>query len=211
MQNNYTPSASKVEKKNSSRTIGFVVVVLLHLGAFYALQSGLAKTLMDAMNGPLEASLIEEIAIEDTAPPPPPPDFEAPPPAFIPMPDISVEAPAPQQTISKVTSVKKPPPPPPPPKVVPPRSNPRRPITQPPYPTMSRRLGEEGQVILLLTVDENGRVSEAKVDKSSGFSRLDEAALKEAIRRWRMIPGTINGKASSMQFRFAVRFRIEDA
>lgn len=211
MQNNYTPSSSKADEKKSSRTIGFVVVVLLHVGAFYALQSGLAKTLMDAMNGPLEASLIEEVAVEDVAPPPPPPDFEAPPPAFIPMPDISVEAPAPQQTISKVTAVKKPPPPPPPPKVVPPRSNPRRPITQPPYPTMSRRLGEEGQVVLLLTVDENGRVTEAKVDQSSGFERLDEAALREALRRWRLIPGTINGKASSMQFKFAVRFRIEDA
>jgi len=211
MQNNYKPSSSKADEKNSSRTVGFVLVVALHVGAFYALQSGLAKTLMDAMNGPLEASLIEEIAIEDTAPPPPPPEFEAPPPAFIPMPDISVEAPAPQATISKVTAVKKPPPPPPPPKVVPPRSNPRRPITQPAYPTMSRRLGEEGVVTLLLTVDENGRVSEAQVSESSGFERLDEAAIKEALRRWRLIPGTINGKASSMQFRFAVRFRIEDA
>jgi len=93
--------------------------------------------------------------------------------------------------------------------VVPPRSNPRRPITQPEYPTMSRRLGEEGQVVLLLTVDEDGRVLEAVVDKSSGFERLDEAAVREATRRWRLIPGTINGKASTMQYRFAVTFKIE--
>ena len=211
MSDKFTPSSSKSAEKNTSRTVGFVVVVVLHVGAFYALQSGLAKNFVDALAGPLEASLIEEVVIEEAAPPPPPPDFEAPPPAFIPLPDISIEAPAPQQTISKVTAVKKPPPPPPPPKIVPPRSNPRRPITQPPYPTMSRRLGEEGVVTLLLTVNENGRVTEARVDESSGFERLDEAAVREALRRWRLIPGTINGKASSMQFKFAVRFRIEDA
>ncbi len=207
MQNSFTPS--QPVQKSSSRTAGFVVVVLLHAGAFYALQSGLAKTLMNAVNGPLEASLIEELSVEDAAPPPPPPEFEAPPPAFIPMPAVTVNAPTPTKTISNVTAVKKPPPPPPPPQVVPPRSNPRRPITQPDYPTMSRRLGEEGQVILLLTVDENGSVTEAKVDKSSGFERLDAAALQEAMRRWRLIPGTINGKASKMQYKFAVTFKIE--
>ena len=42
---------------------------------------------------------------------------------------------------------------------------------------MSRRLGEEGQVILLLTVDQRGRVVAAKVEKTSGFERLDKAAL----------------------------------
>ena len=76
---------------------------------------------------------------------------------------------------------------------------------------MSRRLGEEGQVILLLTVDQRGRVVAAKVEKTSGFERLDTAALVEATRRWRLIPGTINGKPTRMQYKFAVTFRIEDA
>lgn len=204
-----TFTSSNEVKKNSTRTMGFVVVVLLHAGAFYALQSGLAKSVLNTITGPIETRLIEEIAADDNELPPPPPKLEAPPPEFIPMPDISIDAPAPTNTISNVTAVKKPPPPPPPPQVVPPRSNPRRPITQPDYPTMSRRLGEEGQVILLLTVDENGRVLEAKVDKSSGFERLDEAAVAEATRRWRLIPGTINGKASTMQYKFAVTFKIE--
>ena len=205
-----THSASKQEDTNWARTAGFVVVVVLHVTAYIAIESGLAKTLLDAMTGPLQASLIEELTADTAAPPPPPPEFEAPPPAFIPMPDISIDAPAPERTISNVTAVKRPPPPPPPPKVVPPRSNPRRPITQPEYPTMSRRLGEEGQVILLLTVDQNGRVIAAKVDKSSGFERLDEAALREATRRWRLIPGTINGTPTRMQYRFAVTFKIEE-
>ncbi|MEQ9449573.1 MAG: energy transducer TonB [Rhodospirillaceae bacterium] len=185
-------------------------MAILHVGAFYALQSGLAKSVVDAVTGPLETRLIEEMVTEADEPPPPPPELDAPPPEFIPMPDIAIDAPAPQQTISNVTAVKKPPPPPPPPKVVPPRTNPRRPITQPEYPTMSRRLGEEGEVVLLLTVDESGRITEASVEESSGFERLDEAAVREALRRWRLIPGTVNGQPSTMQHRIRVTFQIED-
>ncbi len=208
MQPTFSKSKANV-KSSSARTVGLVIVVLFHVGAFYALKSGLAGSVLDTITGPIETRLIEEIATESNELPPPPPKLDAPPPEFIPMPDISIDAPAPSNTISNVTAVKKPPPPPPPPQVVPPRSNPRRPITQPDYPTMSRRLGEEGQVILLLTVDENGRVLEAKVDKSSGFERLDAAAISEATRRWRLIPGTINGKASTMQYKFAVTFKID--
>ena len=76
---------------------------------------------------------------------------------------------------------------------------------------MSRRLGEEGAVILLLAVNEEGRVIEAKVDTTSGFERLDEAAVKEALRprNWKFIPGTVNGKPASMSFKFRVVFKIE--
>ena len=83
---------------------------------------------------------------------------------------------APQQTAAANNSV------------VPPKVNPRRPPTQPEYPPTSKRLGEAGVVILLLTVTEDGKVSDAKVDTSSGFERLDEAAVKEALRSWRFVP-----------------------
>ncbi|MBX7199186.1 MAG: energy transducer TonB [Rhodospirillaceae bacterium] len=76
------------------------------------------------------------------------------------------------------------------------------------YPAMSRRLGEEGTVVLLLTVNEEGRVTEAKVQTSSGFERLDEAAAKEAGRTWRFLPGTINGKPASMQMPIRVTFKL---
>ena len=94
--------------------------------------------------------------------------------------------------------------------VVPPRSNPRRPVTQPEYPPTSKRLGEAGTVIMLLTVNEEGKVTEAKIDTSSGFERLDEAALKEALRTWRLLPGTQGGKPVTMQYKFKVVFKIEN-
>lgn len=197
---------------NYRRLFGFTVVVLLHALLYYALVSGLAKTLVDKLKGPLETRIIEEIKPEEQEPPPPPPKFVAPPPVFIDMPDVAITE-APSTTTITATN-QRPVVAPPPPKadvVVAPRSNPRNPITQPEYPTMSKRLGEEGSVILLLTLDAEGRVTEASVDTPSGFERLDEAALKEAKRprQWRFLPGSINGKAAPMQFKFRVVFKIE--
>ena len=75
-----------------------------------------------------------------------------------------------------------------------PKSDPRRPLTQPEYPPSSRRAGEAGTVILEVYVLENGRVGDARVKTSSGFPRLDEAAVREVKRSWRLVPGTENGK-----------------
>ena len=57
----------------------------------------------------------------------------------------------------------------------------------PVYPPASRRAGEAGQVQLRVLVDESGRPREVKVLKSSGFERLDEAAVT-AIKRWLFAP-----------------------
>jgi periplasmic protein TonB len=132
---------------------------------------------------------------------------------YVEMPDIVITENTPTAPTITTTSEKPKAPPPPPAKdvIVPPKQNARNPISQPEYPTMSRRLGEEGAVILLLTLDEDGRVTDAVVDTSSGFERLDEAAVKEAKRprNWKFVPGTINGKAAPMQFKFRVVFKID--
>lgn len=49
---------------------------------------------------------------------------------------------------------------------------------QPLYPAASRRLNEQGTVVLKVMVDEAGRVMEVMVQTSSGFTRLDEAARR---------------------------------
>lgn len=63
----------------------------------------------------------------------------------------------------------------------------------PGYPPLSRRLGETGKVILRVTLDESGKVAVANVERSSGFLRLDEAALN-AVRTWRCTPAQRNGR-----------------
>lgn len=64
----------------------------------------------------------------------------------------------------------------------------------PAYPPQSRRLGETGVVVLRVELNESGNVALARVDRSSGFMRLDEAALA-AVRAWRCTPARRNGQA----------------
>ena len=56
--------------------------------------------------------------------------------------------------------------------------------TTPTYPALARRMGEEGEVVLRVELSEDGQIASARVATSSGFRRLDEAALA-AIKNWR--------------------------
>ena len=58
-------------------------------------------------------------------------------------------------------------------------------------------------------VGTDGKVQDGKVQTSSGFPRLDEAALKHALRAWRFTPGTEDGKPVTAWHSVKVTFRIE--
>lgn len=66
-------------------------------------------------------------------------------------------------------------------------------LNAPAYPPLSRRLGEEGKLVLRVELDESGRVNIAQVVNSSGFKRLDEAAMV-AVKTWRCNPPQRNGQ-----------------
>ncbi len=66
-------------------------------------------------------------------------------------------------------------------------------LSAPVYPAISRRMGEEGKLTLRVELDENGHIGEARVVESSGYSRLDNAAL-EAVRNWQCRPSMRNGQ-----------------
>lgn len=57
----------------------------------------------------------------------------------------------------------------------------------PAYPSQSRRLKEEGTVLLLVRVSDQGTPISIEIRTSSGFERLDEAGL-QAVRQWRFVP-----------------------
>lgn len=57
----------------------------------------------------------------------------------------------------------------------------------PPYPSLSRRLREEGTVVLELLILADGTVGEIRVQTSSGYPRLDQSAL-ETVRHWKFVP-----------------------
>ncbi len=78
----------------------------------------------------------------------------------------------------------------------------------PTYPRMSRRMGEQGTVVLRVFINAEGRAEQADVRNSSGHSRLDEAAL-ETVKRWRYVPGQRAGQAEGMWFNVPVRFLLD--
>jgi protein TonB len=58
---------------------------------------------------------------------------------------------------------------------------------RPAYPSLSRRLREEGTVLLNVLIRADGSVAEVEIKQSSGFKRLDDTAVK-AVRQWRYLP-----------------------
>ncbi len=57
----------------------------------------------------------------------------------------------------------------------------------PVYPTLARRLGYEGTVVLAVDVLPSGLVEATSVTSSSGYDLLDQAALR-AVAAWRFTP-----------------------
>ena len=66
-------------------------------------------------------------------------------------------------------------------------------LSAPIYPSISRRMGEEGQLVLRVELDENGQVDTAVVVDSSGYPRLDEAAMT-AVKDWQCRPPLRGGQ-----------------
>jgi len=57
----------------------------------------------------------------------------------------------------------------------------------PVYPPLSRRVGEQGKVMLRVLVSAKGTADTVELRASSGSSRLDDAAL-ESVKHWRFVP-----------------------
>ena len=78
----------------------------------------------------------------------------------------------------------------------------------PAYPRMSKRLGEQGTVIVRVFIGLQGTAEQAEIRTSSGYDRLDKAAL-ETVQRWRYVPGKRLGSPEAMWFNVPVRFVLE--
>ena len=110
--------------------------------------------------------------------------YVAPPPPPVPLPPVEtpVAAAAPEPAAPAAA------PPAPPAPVTPPIFNADYLNNPPPvYPALSRRMGEEGRVVLRVFVTEQGTPGDIQVRTSSGSSRLDEAA-SSTVRHWRFVP-----------------------
>jgi protein TonB len=80
---------------------------------------------------------------------------------------------------------------------------------RPADPAASRRLGEEGKVVLKVCVAADGRPLAVDLEKSSNFERLDEAA-RQAVARWRFVPARRGDEAVESSVLVPLVFRLED-
>jgi periplasmic protein TonB len=176
-------------KRNNTQTrvIGAATVVLVNIGAAVAIMNGFGSTFFKP---PVESEvvIIEEVPEIEEEPPPPPPidvDLPPPPPQVI-LPNFIVESPPPQENaIAQVVNVPKPQAPAaakpaPAPAAVGLRSKPSsgRRFEKPEYPAAALRANEEGEVTVSVCVDASGRMSDVKLVKSSGSTRLDDATVR---------------------------------
>jgi protein TonB len=154
------------------------------------------------------------LTVVDLTPPPPPPAAATPPP---PKPEIIAPIPPVQITHNPPPIATSPDPTPQPPTVTPSTVS-APPVTvpvvaaaspsviqdgdlaakmvsgaPPRYPVESRRQREQGTVVLAVTLGTDGYVSSIAVSRSSGSSRLDNAALS-AVKKWRWTPVIRDGK-----------------
>jgi protein TonB len=202
-------------------------VVLFHLGALWAMQSGLIRRA-------IEAVIPVEILSEWVEPPRP--KIEAPPPTTkliqqpmlqkradlppSPMPiAIADPTPAPAAPVGVVAApvalapiaapVATKPTPAAPSQVVPPSSDADYlQNTKPMYPLQSKRLGEQGKVIVRVLIGVDGLAQKAEVRSSSGYDRLDQSALA-TVQSWRYVPGKRGGVAEAMWFNVPINFVLE--
>ena len=210
-------------------------VLLLHVAALWALQSGL---LMRAVDMVVPVNVMSDFIElpkpkEERQPPPPPKPPSKTTPTSVQQPVVQVPAPVPLAIADPTPSPQAPvgvttpspvlapiatpvatspppaPPPPPPAKVELPSSdaeylhNPK-----PEYPRISKQRNEQGKVIVNVFIGTDGSPQKAEIKTSSGFERLDQAALA-TVRSWRYVPGKRGGVPEAMWFAVPINFVME--
>jgi protein TonB len=156
---------------------------------------------------PAKQPVIKKVERKSPAPPRPVAVPDARPSPNAPIGIVTQQEPTPP--VAPPAAPEAPPAPPAPPKVELPLSsadylqNPK-----PAYPPLSRRLGEQGQVIVRVMVGADGVPQSAELRKSSGFERLDQAALATALK-WRYAPGKRGGVPEAMPVNVPINFVLE--
>lgn len=207
----YAPSSS------TSRAGVFSAILLAHALALFALVS-IGHAVLEIVQPPMLVKLLPEPPrARPTLPPPPVPMPQ------LRKPEIVIPEPPRFETLAAVQVVEKPAPPPPPvqvpvatvappppPAVVaPPRhdlaylNNPA-----PSYPVFAKRAREQGKVVLRVRVDAKGAVDGVEIHQSSGFERLDKAAVA-AVRRWRFEPARSGDRAVAGVAIVPITFQLE--
>ena len=198
--------------KKRNKFAPLMAIVVLHIAGFYAIQSGLLSRVVTAAMPTITTISI----IAPPAPPKPPApsvpktvELSAPVPRAVipPLPLIAVAPSEPTITPPQPTRAEAAPvataaptapsaPSPTPPAPSTPRTVSSVEYIKAPqliYPNLSRRLGESGTVVLRILINEKGLPEQILIQKSTGYSNLDEAG-RQAAQRALFKPMIENGK-----------------
>jgi protein TonB len=197
-----------------------VSVVVFHVGALWALQSGLLRRVSEVFVPAEIISEFDEPAATKTVQPAPPPPVKKTPPPPEPQPalpePVAVNEPTPAPNAPVVVAT--PPPATEPAPAAAPTSSLRVEMPssnaqylqnpKPSYPAISKRLGEQGKVMVRVLIGVDGKALRAEISQSSGYERLDQAALNTVLS-WRYVPGKRGGVPEAMSFDVPINFILE--
>lgn len=82
-------------------------------------------------------------------------------------------------------------------------------VEKPEYPPLSRRRGEEGSVELAIEVRADGSLGAVRVIRSSGYPRLDRAAIR-SLSKARLMPAKVDGHPVTSTIVRTFTFRLVD-
>ena len=91
------------------------------------------------------------------------------------------------------------------------RMDARHPLSQPAYPLSDIRQGNEGTAEIEVNVLPSGRIGDVRVIRSAGSPTLDQSAIDEAKRKWRMLPATRDGEPYAQWHRLKVTFNLKNS
>jgi len=208
-------SPARTVNTPQQRLFGIAFAIAMEVGIVAALVFTLRYVDAPSVQPPIQFFNVPPVPKNNNPPPPPSQTFEPPKVEFVP-PEVvlTYTPPTPTTPITLPPSAPVPTPqrvePTPPPPVV---LTSARAIagthTIPEYPALSRRLREQGTMRLKLTIDERGIVTLATVVNSSGFQRLDEAAVSWVKSHWHYTPAMQGTRAVPSMADAIVEFRLQ--
>jgi protein TonB len=79
---------------------------------------------------------------------------------------------------------------------------------KPEYPSEAQEMKQQGTVVLRVTIDANGNVSDVAIKQSSGHVLLDQAALR-TVRRWKVEPDRTAGVPVGAEAEQVIDFKLK--
>jgi periplasmic protein TonB len=210
------------------RALWFVLILGAHIALLWgalelAARPEVRQAAREVLVRLIDAPPPPEVKLPEPPRPKPTP-LRQPPPVIAPPPIMTAAAETPAPAASFAVAPQPPAPPALPPiEAVPPPSPPAPPVVtaarfdadylsnpKPVYPVASRRMGEEGKVVLRVHVAADGAARAVEVKQSCGFPRLDEAA-KAAVEQWRFVPARRGGDAVDSWVSVPIVFSLQSA